>query len=186
MALDKFNWQNGSQVEPAKVEIEGVSYDVVDAQYEGETPLSASNLNLMQDTILGNVKDDSTDDTKIASVKLASGVVLYSNTDGGEFPITLSDSASNYRKLEITFSRGGNTLQTASIDSLCYSNTVLNNIFYQGEVARIYNTGITISGTSITRNYGRLINFQNASGATGRYETGNDYTTVVYKVVGYK
>ena len=69
MALEKFNWQNGSLIEPAKVNIEGVSYDVVEAQFEGETPLSASNLNLMQDTILGNVKDDLEDDTKIPSAK---------------------------------------------------------------------------------------------------------------------
>ena len=69
MALEKFTWENGSQVEPAKVEIDGASYDVVDAQYEGETPLSAANLNLMQDTILGNVKDNLEDESKIASCK---------------------------------------------------------------------------------------------------------------------
>ena len=53
MALDTFEWENGTLVEPAKVEIGGVSYDVTDAQYEGATPLSASNLNQMQ-TILNN------------------------------------------------------------------------------------------------------------------------------------
>ena len=53
MALDTFEWENGTLVEPAKVEIGGVSYDVTDAQYEGSTPLSASNMNQMQ-TILNN------------------------------------------------------------------------------------------------------------------------------------
>lgn len=69
MALEKFTWQNGTQIEPAKVEIGGQRYNVSDAQYEGETPLSAANLNLMQDTLLANVKNDLTDDTKIPSVK---------------------------------------------------------------------------------------------------------------------
>lgn len=79
MALNKFTWQNGTQVEPAKVEIDGVSYDVTDAQYEGETPLSASNLNLMQDTLLGNVTDNLDDDTKIPNVKAVKDI--YSTTE---------------------------------------------------------------------------------------------------------
>jgi hypothetical protein len=79
MALEKFTWQNGTQIELAKVEIGGQSYNVSDAQYEGETPLSATNLNLMQDTLLGNVKDDLTDDTKIPSVKAVKEV--YSTTE---------------------------------------------------------------------------------------------------------
>lgn len=79
MALDKFTWENGSQVEPAKVEVEGVSYDVVDAQYEGSTPVSAGNLNAMQDTLLSNVKDDLEDESKIASCKAVKDV--YSSTE---------------------------------------------------------------------------------------------------------
>lgn len=41
-----------------------------------KTPLSASNLNLMQSTLLGNVKDDLTDDTKIPSVKAINDKIL--------------------------------------------------------------------------------------------------------------
>lgn len=121
--------------------------------------------------------------TKI-NEKLTNKTTLYINNEGGSFPITLSDSASNYEKLEITFARGGNTFQTSTIDKMCYSNTVLNNIFYLGEITRIYNTGIEISGTSITRKYGRYINMKNS--ASGSYNTGDDLTTYIYKVVGYK
>jgi hypothetical protein len=53
--MGKFEWKNGSKVEPAKVEINGVVYEVTDAQYEGETPLSASNLNAMQDGIYEDI-----------------------------------------------------------------------------------------------------------------------------------
>lgn len=84
MALEKFTWENGTQIEPAKVEIGGQSYNVSDAQYEGETPLSASNLNLMQDTLLGNVKDNLDDDTKIPSVKAVKGKIIWTNQDTSE------------------------------------------------------------------------------------------------------
>ena len=56
MALNKFTWENGTQVEPAKVEVGGVIYTVTDAQYEGETPLTASNLNNMQDILNANIE----------------------------------------------------------------------------------------------------------------------------------
>lgn len=81
MALEKFNWQNGTQIEPAKVEIGGQSYNVSDAQFEGETPLSAGNLNLMQDTLLANVKNDLSDNTKIPSVKAINDLITYSSTE---------------------------------------------------------------------------------------------------------
>lgn len=49
--MNKINWQNGTLVSPAKVEIGGVIYDVTPEQYSGSTPLSAENLNQMQDNI---------------------------------------------------------------------------------------------------------------------------------------
>lgn len=81
MALEKFTWKNGSQVEPAKVIVDGVSYDVTDAQYEGETPLSAANLNQMQDTLLSNVIDDLSDETKIPNVKSINKLIEYSTNE---------------------------------------------------------------------------------------------------------
>lgn len=96
MALEKFTWENGSQVEPAKVEIEGISHNVVDAQYEGSTPLSASNLNLMQDTLLANVKDNLDDESKIASCKAVKEV--YS-TDEVKTNKTWINNKPIYRKV---------------------------------------------------------------------------------------
>lgn len=49
--MNKINWQNGTLVSPAKVEIGGVIYEVTPEQYSGNTPLSAENLNQMQDNI---------------------------------------------------------------------------------------------------------------------------------------
>ena len=107
MALEKFTWQNGTQTEPAKVEIGGQSYNVSDAQYEGETPLSASNLNLMQDTLLSNVKDNLNDDTKIPSVKAVKGKIIWTNSSPtstfGAQTITLDESLDNYDSYAIIF-----------------------------------------------------------------------------------
>lgn len=50
--MAKFNWQNGTLVTPARVEIGGQVYDVTPEQYSGQTPLSAENLNQAQDLLI--------------------------------------------------------------------------------------------------------------------------------------
>lgn len=55
--MSKFIWQNGSQIEPAKVQIGDTSYEVTPAQYEGETPLSAANLNTMVDNTYSDLQE---------------------------------------------------------------------------------------------------------------------------------
>ena len=50
--MAKFNWQNGTLVTPARVNIGGNIYDVTPEQYSGQTPLSAENLNAMQDALI--------------------------------------------------------------------------------------------------------------------------------------
>lgn len=49
--MSKFKWENGSKIAEANVEINGNIFNVNPAQYEGKTPLSAQNLNKMQDGI---------------------------------------------------------------------------------------------------------------------------------------
>ena len=48
MARNPIVFSNGTLVSNAKVNVEGTIYDVEPAQYEGTTPLSASNLNQLQ------------------------------------------------------------------------------------------------------------------------------------------
>lgn len=47
--MKKIKFENGTLVSNAKVEIGGTIYDVTPEQYEGTTPLSASNMNAIQD-----------------------------------------------------------------------------------------------------------------------------------------
>lgn len=53
--MAKFNWQNGTLVSKAKVEIDGKVYEVEPEQYEGQTPTSAENFNKMQDGIYEDI-----------------------------------------------------------------------------------------------------------------------------------
>jgi hypothetical protein len=57
--MAKFTWQDGTLVSKAKVEIGGVIYDVEPEEYSGTTPLSAANLNAMQDGIYEDLGDKS-------------------------------------------------------------------------------------------------------------------------------
>lgn len=47
--MKKIKFENGTLISNAKVEVGGTIYDVTPEQYEGTTPLSALNMNLIQD-----------------------------------------------------------------------------------------------------------------------------------------
>ena len=47
--LDRIGWQDGTLVSKAKVEVNGVIYDVEPEQYSGQTPLSSANLKKMEE-----------------------------------------------------------------------------------------------------------------------------------------
>lgn len=49
--MKKINFENGKLVTPASVDINGKKYTVTEAEYTGQTPLSAFVLNKMQDNI---------------------------------------------------------------------------------------------------------------------------------------
>lgn len=55
--MAKFTWQDGTLVSKAKVEIGGTIYEVDPEEYSGATPLSASNLNAMQDGIYEDIEN---------------------------------------------------------------------------------------------------------------------------------
>lgn len=59
--MGKFTWQNGTLVTPARVEVGGQVYDVTPEQYSGQTPLSAENLNQMQDGIYEDIDKNKED-----------------------------------------------------------------------------------------------------------------------------
>lgn len=58
--MQKINWENGTVVKDAFVTINGTEYPVTPKQMEGTTPLSADNLNLMQNNIEDSLPEDIT------------------------------------------------------------------------------------------------------------------------------
>ena len=51
MAYTRINWEDGQKISNAYVTIDGTKYDVTDSEYIGSTPISADNLNKMDEEI---------------------------------------------------------------------------------------------------------------------------------------
>lgn len=110
---------------------------------------------------------------------------LYSNSDGSNGTITLSQTAANFSYLEIYYAKGGSTALTCSvkIDSPNGKTVALNWSQFFDTWAQIEIGHIKISGTSITRD----------STKNGGVNLGGDGNSIfkatelrIYKVLGYK
>lgn len=105
------------------------------------------------------------------------GTILYEDSTGTLGNVTLSDAAENYNTIEIFYktSRRSESVKVADFSNkeICLSFTIIANN------AAIYLTKeVTISGTTITKNYENqyIVN-------AGITQTNTIY---IYKVVGYK
>lgn len=121
-------------------------------------------------------------DNLVNSINNLCPTILYSNVEGSATNITLSDNIENYDFYEITFSRGGNGYNTVRMSTDFLTNVCLITSFYGGNLYRIYMANISISGTSLTRNYGRYFNISDNVGLA----TGEESSVLIYKVIGYK
>ena len=112
-----------------------------------------------------------------------SKVVLYENVTGGFNNITLSDTVDNYRMIEITYSREGLYGFKTSIISTDYLTDVsLITSVFLNNILRFYIAHITVSGTTLTRNYDNYINFTGEN----RLNFSSAPSIFIHKVVGYK
>lgn len=112
-------------------------------------------------------------------------VVLYSNNNGSNGTITLSQTAANFSYLEIYYAKGGSTALTCSvkIDSPNGKTVALNWSQFLDTWAQLEIGHIKISGTSITRD-------STKNGGVNLSGNGNSIFKVnelsIYKVLGYK
>ena len=77
--MQKINWENGTVVKEATVTVDGIEYEISPREIDGNTPLSASNLNLMQENIEDAIDDISTDyitETGTNYIKYDSGKMI--------------------------------------------------------------------------------------------------------------
>lgn len=146
--MDKINWINGQA---------------------GGTPLSAENLNLMQDNV-----EDAIDEI----IDIMNGTTLYENLNGTSETITLSESSANFKRIQIEyFENRENAHGTIDVFNPNGKSVWLHNYFV-GSSSYIYFTKITISGTQITWD------------RNGRYNLNSDvfntdYIHLITKVTGY-
>lgn len=176
--MAKFTWQDGTLVSKAKVEVGGTIYEVDPEEYSGATPLSASNLNAMQDGIYDDI--DEVDDKR-------AGTVLYSNASGTTGEITLLENISNYRFLEVYgFENTTNSQLYTKYDVSSGKNINLNslNVIENGNLMRFISTDYSVSSNTITpisgnsgivHIFNRVINAQQQENAV-----------LVTKIIGYK
>lgn len=109
--------------------------------------------------------------------------VLYNSSSGSTGNITLNDDVSNYRYVDIYYNR---TVGTKVNSSARLSTEKLDSVSlllagYSSDIFRIYNANITISGTTLTRNYTKYLNF-----AGNNFSFGDDTNVLIDKVIGYK
>lgn len=125
--MKKIDFKNGTLIKKAKVEINGTIYDVEPAQYEGTTPLSAENMNAIQN----NVEEE------LEQIKQDTGeTILYENANGNSGNITLTESAKNFKAIEIYYRWNNYHLGCVKIQNPINGTTIeLNRI---GSTATYY------------------------------------------------
>ena len=77
MARNPVTFSNGTLVQKAQVEVDGTTYEVEPAQFSGTTPLSASNLNLLQTRLYDYVDEEI---SNLNTVQTFTETVTYSGS----------------------------------------------------------------------------------------------------------
>lgn len=159
--MAKFNWQNGTLVSKAKVEIDGKVYEVEPEQYEGQTPLSAENLNQMQDAFLDFIYP-------VGSIIYNADSNFNPNSEfggtwekiKGKMIIGYDESDSDFNTLKAT---GGSKTHTQTVDEIAkhtHGNMSDNNTNSRTAISSASGTGGPTAFLSITNQ---------ASFSTGEY-----------------
>lgn len=90
MARNPVVFQNGTLIQKATVEIDGNVYEVEPAQYEGTTPLSANNLNRLQDNLYNYVDENINEiDESISDVKIFKETVNPISSYSSQMPFKI-------------------------------------------------------------------------------------------------
>lgn len=108
--MKKIKFENGTLVSNAKVEIGGTIYDVTPEQYEGTTPLSASNMNAIQDNAEEAIKEVTANLEQLKTDVTNSNVYSTEETKVG----TWIDGKPIYRKVLQGLTSTGNIVHNIS------------------------------------------------------------------------
>ena len=181
--MKKIEFKNGTLISKAKVTVNNTVYEVEPAEYEGETPLSASVLIEMQDNIEEAIeeKQANIDDVENTLTEKIVGTVLYEDEEGTLGDITLNDSAENYDYIEIYY-KTNNRSGSIKVSDFNDKNLILPIIIASTTAMVVLTKEITILGSTITK--------KSECQFLRHYTEGSTYTETdsiyIYKVVGYK
>lgn len=104
--MQKINWENGTVVKEATVTVDGIEYEISPREIDGNTPLSASNLNLMQDNIEDAIDDISTDYITASGtnyIKYNSGKMICWGSYTGTVNVTSAANGMYYTTYNFTY-----------------------------------------------------------------------------------
>ena len=131
--MAKFTWQDGTLVSKAKVEIGGTIYEVDPEEYSGATPLSASNLNAMQDGIYEDINENTeelnnlikiTEQGFIPSSSMTNATI--GGTEGKRYDLTFTKNYTNTPTVLATFNHSD------SLSSVGFIQIAVGNITTTG------------------------------------------------------
>lgn len=149
--------------------------DKINFVNKGQPAINDTNLNKMQDNI----------------EKALEGVVLYENASGSTGDITLSETAANFKYLEIFYKRYstageyGTPCKSEKVNNPNGKYAILNMNYSGGDVLQISAEEIQINGTKITRYSDYLMLGVNiTSGEIVQHEKTTHF--LIEKVVGFK
>lgn len=146
--MAKFTWQDGVLVSKAKVEIGGTIYEVDPEEYSGTTPLSANNLNAMQDGIYEDINENTEELNnliKISEQGFISSSLMTNATIGG----------TNGKKYDLIFTKNYINPPTV-LATFNHSDELSSTGFINVAVGNITTTGCRFlySARTNSTNYG--------------------------------
>lgn len=147
-----------------------------------DTQMSDTSVNSVQNKVVKSYVDDVKEDVQTAQTDISNlqGTILYSNSTGTTGTVSLSDTYTNYRYIEV-FGKKDNIVSSTKFDTTLNSKASLtisnrNN----STTITIYTNTSTFSGTSATV-VGGAVAF-NSGGVVGF--TGSNEIYII-KVIGY-
>lgn len=163
MNYERVNWENGTEVEGAYVEIDGTRYPVVMPTYNCNTPITARNLNIM-DKGIKEVADYIDARYKLLwEGTWSSGSINVNNLNRYNSILVYVDASRD--PIPCYRDGNGNILGSVTLGSSNSNNYV-----------KIFRAGV--SGTTLTLNYARELGHL----ANGNHNAGENKT--IYKIVG--
>lgn len=111
------------------------------------------------------------------------GDVLYANAEGASGNITLSNSAANYKRIDIESFAEGKYFVNTIYDPNGKTSTLTNTYITTGNFFQISEEAITISGTTLTKSSRNYVNIFPDGGIVRGVSSSS---TSITKVIGYK